>query len=197
LEGLIPEQDRASDAAGHAELPSGADNDGSMDGRGGWLVLDAVSEGYHQDSPLSPQEAARCLSAVAKLHAAAWEDPEILGPADEQLSLGSYHLKMRNPKELQNMEQSWEHFVTQFQDQAPELFKKDIVRNLGSRMKEMAEYISDQLTPSPIDPYATLVHGDYKAMNVFLPKDPSEEAVMIDFASTGVGLAMSDVAMHT
>ena len=33
-------------------------------------------------------------------------------------------------------------------------------------------------------------------MNVFLPVDNEKSAVMIDFASTGVGNPMSDVAMH-
>lgn len=191
LEGLICEQDRATNAARTA--PSG---NGNMDGRGGWLVLDVMGEGYKQDSPLTSKQASQCLSAVAKLHAAAWEDPEILELADEQLSLGSYHLKMRNPKELRDMLQSWENFMSNFREQAPELFTKASVQNLGRRVADMAEYISDQLTPGPTDPYATLVHGDFKAMNVFLPKDPDGEAVMIDFASTGVGIGMSDVAMH-
>ena len=77
--------------------------------------------------------------------------------------------------------------------------------------------------------FATIVHGDYKAMNTFVPcqqpargaedsEDPLEDsgdragsashvgrgeavndavgATMIDFQWTGVGLAMSDVAMH-
>jgi hypothetical protein len=56
---------------------------------------------------------------------------------------------------------------------------------------------------------ATLVHGDYKAMNVFLPpeqptnnttpstelNEPLEGGLLIDFASTGVGFGMTDVAM--
>ena len=45
---------------------------------------------------------------------------------------------------------------------------------------------------------ATLVHGDLKAMNVFVPTadaaDAGEGAVLIDWASTGVGLGMADVA---
>jgi hypothetical protein len=30
-------------------------------------------------------------------------------------------------------------------------------------------------------------HGDYKAMNVFLPVADGDDALLIDFASTGVG----------
>ena len=57
--------------------------------------------------------------------------------------------------------------------------------------------MSAQLSPGAEDPHATLVHGDYKAMNVFLPPEGSDKgAVLIDFASTGVGFGAADVAMH-
>ncbi|KAH8072646.1 phosphotransferase-like protein [Aureococcus anophagefferens] len=49
---------------------------------------------------------------------------------------------------------------------------------------------------APGDAFACLVHGDLKAMNVFLPTGDGERALLIDFASTGVGYGMADVAMH-
>jgi hypothetical protein len=68
---------------------------------------------------------------------------------------------------------------------------------LGKRIAATATYISDQLTPQSVsDPYVTLVHGDFKSMNVFLSKDGTKPAVMVDYASTGTGIGMSDVAMH-
>eukprot|EP00536_Pseudo-nitzschia_multiseries_P000905 jgi/Psemu1/300394/fgenesh1_kg.11_\ len=66
----------------------------------------------------------------------------------------------------------------------------------------MAHLISEELSPAYNEKYATVVHGDYKAMNVFIAsKDGGNEGkpsspIIIDFASTGVGLGMSDVAMH-
>ena len=60
------------------------------------------------------------------------------------------------------------------------------------------QFASDEVTVQPDDRYATLVHGDFKAMNVMLPMDESDGAtapMLIDFASTGVGLGMCDVAM--
>uniref|UniRef100_A0A7S3XJ37 Aminoglycoside phosphotransferase domain-containing protein n=1 Tax=Heterosigma akashiwo TaxID=2829 RepID=A0A7S3XJ37_HETAK len=65
----------------------------------------------------------------------------------------------------------------------------------------MAGFISEELSPAYNDNYATIVHGDYKAMNVFLPtmtdeREDEAHPIIIDFASTGVGLGMSDVAMH-
>ena len=50
----------------------------------------------------------------------------------------------------------------------------------------------------PASPHATLVHGDFKAMNVMLPPDGAAATtapLLIDFASTGVGLGMQDLAM--
>lgn len=68
---------------------------------------------------------------------------------------------------------------------------------LGKRIAAIATFISDQLTPSSVsDPYATMVHGDFKSMNVFLSRDGTKPAVVVDYASTGTGIGMSDVAMH-
>ena len=78
----------------------------------------------------------------------------------------------------------------------------------GCRPRAAAPWISAQQSPAPGDRFATLVHGDLKAMNVFLPAAPvevdslpscataAEGVVLIDFASTGVGFGMADVALH-
>jgi hypothetical protein len=190
LDGLISDSDRAVDV-------SNDDPEETLEGRGAFLALQTVDpENYFQDSPLTPDQASQCLAAVAKIHAAAWEDHDILTSAADRLSRGSYHLQMRAPKELPGMVQAWDSFMNAFKDYAPELFAKPSVQQLGQRIFNVAQKVSSELSPGPNDPYATLVHGDYKAMNVFLPKTASDEAVMIDFASTGVGLGMSDVAMH-
>lgn len=94
------------------------------------------------------------------------------------------------------MEQSWELFRSNFEHADPEFMTKNSVKALGKRMQSMADFVSNELSPSSSSPHATIVHGDYKAMNVFLPKsgDPSK-VLLIDYASTGLGLGMSDVAM--
>lgn len=53
-----------------------------------------------------------------------------------------------------------------------------------------------KVTPSPNDKHATVIHGDYKAMNVMMGIDPATPTIMIDMASASVGFGMSDVAMH-
>ena len=215
LDGLVGEEETAtnvshapaalgkSEAAERTTITTG-DDKVSIDllqGKGGALVLTSLgSDKYFQKSPLSPHQASTCLAAVARLHAACWEDTAILSVVANRLSDmgGSYNLAVRNPKELKNMVASWEHFRSQFRNTNVELFDKESVKNLGQRVFDNAQYISDEVSPKFTDDYATCVHGDFKAMNVFLPTDESgsEDAVLIDFASTGVGLGLSDVAMH-
>jgi thiamine kinase-like enzyme len=201
LHGLVEEHEstsaKESETAGD---PSYDENEFSiLHEKGGLLVLDSMKGQFYQTSPLTPDEARRCLKAIANFHATGFQDETILNTVAEKLCEygGSYHLKNRNPKELQNIQQTWKDFSDGFAEAAPELFERDSIKDLAKRIQEMAEYISQELSPAAIDKYATIVHGDYKAMNIFLPIDNSESyPIVIDFASTGLGLGMSDVAMH-
>lgn len=102
------------------------------------------------------------------------------------------------------MQQAWEKFSSNFAHLDPALFER--TATLGSRIQSLAEYISDEVSPGPTDSYATLSHGDFKSMNCFLPPQTCSDddnstttarsVYLVDFASTGVGLGMSDVAMH-
>ena len=177
-----------------------------LQGRGGALILASLCpDRYYQRSPTSPAQASVCLAAAARLHAAGWEDRELLLRTADRLGpkAGSYHLDVRNPKELANLVATWEAFVSAFRGQDEALFRKEGVADLGWRVFRSARRVSDALSPRPDGDYATVVHGDYKAMNVFLPTEDDNEdgddggrqGLMIDFASTGVGLGASDVAM--
>jgi len=111
---------------------------------------------------------------------------------------------VRNPKELAGMEAAWDHFVTAFQEPLEQAGLLDrIGLDLGKRIKVCAQCTSNRVSPDPTDAYCTFVHGDYKAMNVFLLRDDikdnssnNAQAVLVDYASTGIGLGMGDVAMH-
>lgn len=189
LDGLIDEEEKAT-AQGIME-PS----EWSAEGKGGSIIMESIGDPFFQDSPITLDQAKETLSAVAALHASAWEDVELLTKAERWLSRGSYHLKTRNVKELAGMEQAWDHFSTHFRHLDPPLF--DRTKDIGSRIKILAEYISEEVSPGATDAYATISHGDFKSMNCFLPGDDSTSKVkLVDFASTGVGLGMSDVAMH-
>jgi len=166
----------------------------------GYLVLQSISSSdYVQESPLTLDQATTCLEAVAQLHGSCWENADLLKQASNQLSErgGSYHLSIRNPKEYHGLVASWNHFVSNFQHLDEELFQREEIQNVGKRIHNLTKYVSDQLSPTYTDSYATIVHGDYKAMNVFLPIHQNDKkALMIDFASAGLGFGMSDVAFH-
>lgn len=166
-------------------------------GKGGLLVLELVEEEeYLQASPLSIAQCKQCLTAVAGLHRAAWGDVELLKCAVEELSVPTFHLKLRNPKELAGIEGAWERFRGQFEAYfSAELWGR--TATLATRLKGAAEYISEQLSPEVGGgfKYATLVHGDCKAMNAFLKRE-GDGALLVDFAAASVASPMCDVAMH-
>lgn len=190
------------DALGGTEVASPPGDEPSEEALrecGALLFLEPVGAGYEQGSPLAPERAAVALAAVANLHAASWEDRELLGRAADRLQRhgGAYNLSIRNPSELTKIRANWESFVATFTAHDPELFSQPGMLTLGERLERWAPWVAAQLDAEPTDAHATLVHGDFKAMNVFLPAEGSgEKAVLIDFASTGVGYGMADVAMH-
>lgn len=219
LEGVVGEDEKATDV--NHPPPKGwpSDNNDSdkkiscLQHCAGYLILRSMSsKDYIQESPISLGQATKCLEAVAEMHASSWENVSLLQKAAARLSEkgGSYHLHIRNPAEHQGLTSSWDNFRMNFQHLDPSLFAREEIVSLGKRIYDLAEYVSEQLSPSPNDPYATIVHGDYKAMNVFLPvvqeeddddddekkQKEKQKAIIIDFASTGLGFGMSDVAMH-
>jgi hypothetical protein len=189
-----------------------------LEGRYGVLVMDnAQVNGCYQEAPLRLNMAYQSVDALAKFHAASFQQDTILNQVSQRLCQygGSYHLKNRNPKELEWMVQAWDDFLTNIMcPHVPEgLLHEQDMQHLGERIVNAAEYISNELSPLPNDRYATIVHGDYKAMNIFFQDDKttttttthrtdnhttssSTTPLLIDFASTGVGLGMSDLAMH-
>ncbi|KAK3279066.1 hypothetical protein CYMTET_13031 [Cymbomonas tetramitiformis] len=166
----------------------------------GAILLLECAEGYEQMSPLPPRRAEAALAAAARLHAAGWEQQELLQAAAGRLQRhgGSFALSIRNPKELTKLRGNWARFVDTFGPLAPELFARPSVLQLGDRLEAWSGWVAQQLSPGPEAACATIVHGDFKAMNVFLPPDSDDtrQAMLIDFASTGVGYGMADVAMH-
>ena len=217
LEGLIEDNESAAAKPSDSTIPDpiyDENNNAILQNKGGILVLDSVGKGfngvqYFQDSPLAPSYATKSLRAIAKFHAMGFQNEKVLEKVSTMLCQygGSYHLRNRNPKELQNIEKSWDNLVQELKKSTytPKgFFEQPSINQLGKRIFKSAKIISDELTPLPSDKYATIVHGDYKAMNVFLPSLRLEElesnedldAILIDFASTGVGVGMSDVAMH-
>lgn len=191
-----------TEALGGHEVHEPAGNeppDSALKDCGVMLFLEPVV-GYECTSPLAASRAAVALAAVAKLHAAAWEDRELLSAAAARLQRhgGAFALSVRNPQELSDIKTNWEKFKATFTPLSPDLFARPSVQALGDRLERWSAWVSAQLSPGPDDRFATIVHGDFKAMNVFLPLEAGEqdEAVLFDFANTGIGFGAADVAMH-
>jgi Ecdysteroid kinase-like family len=200
LEGLMTESEGATDPSGDGPVDSEWSSQDNADKKGGFLVMEGISsDDYFQESPISIDQAKQTLSAIAGLHAAAWQDVPLLTKAQERLSRGSYHLQTRNPKELAGMPDAWQHFVDAFQHLDTKGIFAKCGPDFGRRIQSLAEYVCQETSPSPTDRYATVSHGDFKSMNCFLPnneKSRQRGVVMVDFASIGVGLGMQDVGMH-
>jgi len=200
LHGLIEEHESTSAKTTTDNDPCyTAEDTKVLQGKGGFLILDSLQGDFYQTSPLNILEASRCLKAIARFHAIAFQDVDILKHVAENLCEygGSYHLANRNPNELRDIEQTWDHFRNEISGVQPDLFDRESIRNLGKRIKLMADLISNELSPAYHDNFATIVHGDLKSMNIFIPSDDNHERcpILIDFASTGLGNGMSDVAM--
>jgi len=194
--------------------PQYDENDTSvLEGKYGVLVLDNATKVNQcfQRAPLCLNLALSSVEALARFHATAFQKEEILSKVSDRLCRygGSYHLKNRNPKEMQHLVEAWEGFMRNIGPEAPSGFFDDDIKmqTLGKRVFDAAEYISQELSPLPNEPFATIVHGDYKAMNIFfrgendgLNLSPAAHMnmcpLLIDFASSGVGLGASDLAMH-
>ena len=105
--------------------------------------------GFEQTSPLAAERAVVALAAVARLHAAAWEDTELLQGAAERLQRhgGAFALSIRNPKEIEQLQSNWADFVSTFTPHAPELFSRPSIVALGDRLVQWSLWISQQLSP--------------------------------------------------
>mmetsp|Transcript_9125 Transcript_9125/g.20120 ORF Transcript_9125/g.20120 Transcript_9125/m.20120 type:complete len:486 (+) Transcript_9125:91-1548(+) len=195
-------------------LDAAATDEVALRGSGALFLLESA-EGYYQASPLSAKQAKTTLKLLANFHAAAWEDEELLVRAANRLHplAGYWTMQQRGREEMGRMAENWKGYVAAFAALRPELFARPGIAELAQRIERLAVWVSEELSTLPGQPFATLVHGDYKAMNIFLREDlketesqrfspspayPSAEsdALLIDFQWTGVGFGMSDVAMH-
>jgi len=165
---------------------------------GGILFLSFLPpSSFYQNSPLSFDEVTQTLKAIAALHASGWEDSELLERLSKATGIaGSYTLANRNPIEVGRVASNWSKYLSEFSHCDPEFVSRSEIMTLGYRVQKIAEWVASQLSATPSTPLATIQHGDFKAMNVFLSKSDSDGAVLIDFASCGVGLPMSDISMH-
>lgn len=182
-----------------APSTNGVEDEARLRSGGLFLLLDSAV-GCFQTSPFSADQCVMALRMLARFHAGAWEDQELLDKAAARLQsqAGYWRLSQRGESEMRQMTAVWESYVRSFEHLAPELFRRPEILKLAERLEKISPWVSDALAAIPSNYFATLVHGDFKAMNIFLPGEKCESltALPIDFQWTGVGYGMSDVAMH-
>ena len=166
-----------------------------------------------QHSPLARPEALHSLDLLARFHAWGWSPDAARAElmASQLHARASYwDLPRRGVAEMEKMPENWAAFLASFSsghgEYATELLARPRVVALADRMLALGPWVSEQIHVSEKNErFRTIVHGDPKAMNIFVPleaeKDPAamagpDGAALIDFQWTGKGLGMLDVAMH-
>ena len=81
-------------------------------------------------------------------------------------------MERRGLTELEcSIESVWPEFLAAFTALEPELMKCSAVVELPRRLVRLAEWVNAQLAVQPTQRFCTLLHGDYKAANLFLDED--------------------------
>ena len=137
------------------------------------LLLEAADEGsYFQASPLTSEQIHHALGYLAAFHAAAWEHTSLLTRASTELHIhggGWWSLHQREEAELARMLECWPRVLSAFEAVDPELVRQPSVVRLAIRLRAIAPAVSALLDVEPMARFCTLMHGDFKAANIFLP----------------------------
>lgn len=167
--------------------------------RSGFMLMlerfDVESGEYAQRSPLTERETKKTLELFARMHAAAWGAEEMLNGCERACF---WTLSRRGMTEAREMLTHWPDVVRSFRECCPAFFDRPAIRELAERLLRASEWV-DAAIADDVTRFKTLVHGDAKAMNVFLKGEAEaggHEVVPIDFQWTGVGLGAEDVAYH-
>jgi hypothetical protein len=176
--------DSPAPAAGAGAAASGASVASANSILGTVLVLERLDD-CEQHSPLSRPQALRSLRCLARLHASAWEDVGLLRRAAERLHPTGgtwWALPKRDAAELDQMIDRWPAFLSAFESTAPQLLSRPAVQALPARLARVARRVAGEARVGPDDAFATLVHGDYKAANLFFPVERQDRREGQDIA---------------
>jgi len=147
------------------------------------LIMDDLSMNYYQTPFMDKTQAKSVMQSLAKLHAHFWNC------CPTTVRGGFWTLERRRKyKEVENVEENWASFLKRF----PELVREaDNVENLGTLVKEKAEYLDQRVE----DGACTMIHGDAKGWNFFFGQpDATPNFLLIDLQWAGRGHPLQDVA---
>jgi len=166
-----------------------------------FLMNDLRQRGFtgHPDF-LSVSEAKRALKWMAKFHAIFWNDDKSQDWRRDLWTRGGFWTDGKDAINTQTIAAQWSQTVRWLQIHHPELVSEEI-KQIGKRIQALAGPLGRFLSTESAGSRGTMIHGDYKAANLFLSEPSIDEACLgaesvavVDFQFAGGGLGAEDVA---
>ena len=176
-----------------------------------FLTISEFLNGWHHRLHFEPRHAKGALKLLAQFHSSAWNDEEKLEIVRKEMwpKASYWDVSKRKGRDSDIMPERWEkEFLPNFRSLDEEFFGLDEVKNLGVVTAKWQNWLDKRIHSR--DHHLSLVHGDYKAANLFFrePKEGCEmeeeeqeskkdrdlETTMIDFQWCGVGSPAQDVS---
>lgn len=155
-----------------------------VDARKFLLLLEDLAPANSANSELgcSAQEAEAAILAIANLHAAFWEKPELVEMAS--------WLPQWDMKQFQDMQvmyqENWGLFVKKMGGR--------LTQEMAATGEKMAQHITSVMDYNRQVPH-TLIHGDYQLDNIFFtPANIAGSVIIIDWQLVSIGRGVYDVA---
>jgi hypothetical protein len=127
-------------------------------------------------------DAELCVTEMAKFHARWWNDSWLL---DQPWLRPARTLSERLPQLYQ---QGLEPLRTNMQGRYPRVLR--LVERMGPLVPLLASMVREEFPPKPF----TLVHGDFRLDNLFLPSPEDSRLVVIDWQGAAVGSPGNELA---
>lgn len=169
-----------------------------------FLMNDVRQKGYtmHPDF-LSVAEAKRALKFLAAFHAIFWNDAKSEDWRRDLWSRGGFWTDGKDCTDNARISSQWAQTVRWLQSNHPDYVSSE-TKGLGKRLQDIAAPLDKFLSAECVGDRGTMIHGDFKAANLFFTDtcsgiDPTaepgaESVAAVDFQFVGAGLGAEDVA---
>lgn len=157
------------------------------------ILMNDVSLQYPQHPDfLTKHQAACALNWIAKFHAVFWSESSTL--KRDLWDRGAFWT--RQSVGTEGIATAWIGTMRFLEQKYPEYMTTN-TKSLGRRIENAGAAISRLLAKQSASlQYGTLIHGDYKAANLFFENDATSASSVaaVDFQFTGCGMCVEDVA---
>jgi len=174
-----------------------SDLDGSKPWPAFCILMNDISQQYpiHPDF-LSKSQATCALQWLARFHALFWGESSSATWRRDLWDRGAFWTTKTVGTE--GISTAWTGTMRYLEQKHPEYVTAN-TKGLGRRIEAAGVYIANLLAKeSAGSQYGTLIHGDYKAANLFFSESPdingADSVAAVDFQFSGAGLGVEDVA---